>query len=100
MKQLVFVSVDKHERWTRWHSGSTDTVTRSPFLDDGDQVREFKAGVARDYPDSNLSDGNHGHEWHIKFAVVSVDENDNDNFIKLCNMMRSTGLYEPPEKTA
>lgn len=94
MKHVVFVSVDKPARWSKWHSGSTATVYRSEPFDNEEQVEQFKQNVAMDYPDSNLADDKGGHEWHIIFTNVLVNMNDEGNFESLCRMMSSVGLYK------
>lgn len=33
MKYVVFISIDEPDNWFTWHSGPTDTVYHSDFLD-------------------------------------------------------------------
>lgn len=94
MKWIVYVSIDKPERWTQWHTGSTDSVYQSGPYDTDEQVETFRKAVAKDYPDSNLKDGKGGHEYRIRFAVVSVDMNDEENLESISGMMRAYQSYD------
>lgn len=94
MKKVVFISIDKPERWSEWHSGDTDTVYYSRFFDTENEVNEFKTKVKKDYPDSNLIDGKCSHEYFIKYVVLDFEENDAEGFKTLLSMMRAYKSYE------
>ena len=41
MKYIVFVSIDNPKRWGKWHSGPTDFVYYSDFLETKAQADDF-----------------------------------------------------------
>lgn len=94
MKYIVFVSIDNPKRWGEWHSGPTDFVYYSDFLETKAQADDFMEQVKKDYPDNNLIDGTAAHDNFIKYVVLQYDQNDKDGFDTLCRMMRAYGNYE------
>lgn len=93
MKKVVFVSIDKPARWSQWHSGNTDNVYCSDFLDTEDDINKFVEQVKTDYPDNNLIDGRCDHEYYIQYVVLDYNENDKVGFKTLRRMMRAYNLY-------
>lgn len=93
MKKVVFVSIDKPARWGQWHSGNTDSVYYSDFLDTEDDANKFIEQVKVDYPDNNLIDGRCDHEHYIQYVVLDYNENDEKGFKTLKRMMRAYNLY-------
>ena len=93
MKKVVFVSIDLPTRWSRWHSGNTDSVYYSEFLDTEDSVNEFIEQIKADYPDNNLIDGSWGHEFYIEYVVLDYNENNEKGFQTLRRMMRAYNYY-------
>lgn len=94
MKKVIFVSVDKPERWSEWSSSPySDDVYYSDFLSTESEVNSFIQRVKEDYPDSNLIDGKGGHEYFIKYVVLNYDENDTEGFETLRKMMRAYKSY-------
>lgn len=93
MKKVVFVSIDNPERWSQWHSGNTDSVYYSDFLDTEDDVYKFIEQVKADHSDNNLIDGKCNHEYFIKYVVLDYNENDEKGFETLRRMMRAYGSY-------
>ena len=94
MKNVVFVSIDKPSRWSKWHSTSTDSVYFSDFLETDTDVEEFIQQVKTDYPDSNFIDGSSGHEWFIKYVILKFDPEDTEGFKTLCQMTRAYYTYK------
>ena len=92
MKKVVFVSIDKPERWSHWHCGNTNTVYYSDFLDEND-VNKFIEQVKVDYPDNNLTDNRIDHEYYIQYVVLDFDENDVYGFIALRDMIGAQKHY-------
>ena len=94
MKKVIFVSIDKPERWSQWSSSIyRDNVYYSDFLSTESEVSNFIEQIKNDYPDSNLIDGKGGHENFIKYVVLNYDENDTEGFETLRRMMRAYNSY-------
>ena len=93
MKKVVFVSIDVPERWSQWHSGNTDSVYYSDFLDTENDVDKFIEQVKVDYSDNNLIDGKCNHKYFIKYVVLDYNENDAEGFKTLRRMMRAYSSY-------
>ena len=98
MKKVVFISVDKPQRWHEWHSGSTDSVYRSDFMDTQEDVDRFVEQIKEDFPDSNLSDGSCAHEYYIQYIALDFNADDEAGFNTLCDMMHGHGRYEDNKK--
>ena len=55
LKKVIFVSIDKPERWSQWSSSVyRDDVYYSDFLSTESEVNNFIERIKNDYPDSNL----------------------------------------------
>ena len=94
MKKVVFISIDIPSRWSQWHSGDTDSVYYSDFLDTDDDVDAFMNQVKEDYPDSNLIDDKCSHDYFIKYVVLTYDKHDEVGFETLRRMMRAYNSYK------
>lgn len=95
---IVFVSIDKPARWSEWHQGNTDSVYYSEFYKYKKDAAKFINTVKKDYPDSNLIDGKGGHEYYIKYVILTYDPNDTEGFKTLCRMMGAYDSYEDRRK--
>ena len=94
LKKVIFVSVDKPERWSQWSSTVyRDDVYYSDFLSTESEVNNFIERIKNDYPDSNLIDNKGGHEYFIKYVILNYDENDTEGFETLRRMMRAYNSY-------
>ena len=94
LKKVIFVSVDKPERWSQWSSAVyRDDVYYSDFLSTEGEVNNFIERIKNDYPDSNLIDNEGDHEYFIKYVILNYDENDTEGFETLRRMMRAYNSY-------
>lgn len=95
---VVFVSIDKPEKWSQWHSCDTDSVYFSEFYKYKKDVDNFINTVKEDYFDSNLIDGKWNHEYYIKYVTLTYDPNDTEGFKTLCQMMKAYDAYKNRRK--
>ena len=94
LKKVIFVSVDKPERWSQWSSAVyRDNVYYSDFLSTESEVNNFIERIKNDYPDNNLIDNKGGHGYFIKYVILNYDENDTEGFETLRRMMRAYNSY-------
>ena len=94
LKKVIFVSVDKPERWSQWSSAVyRDDVYYSDFLSTESEVNNFIERIKNDYPDNNLIDNKGDHEYFIKYVILNYDENDTEGFETLRRMMRAYNSY-------
>ena len=94
LKKVIFVSIDKPERWSQWSSAVyRDDVYYSDFLSTESEVNNFIERIKNDYPDSNLIDNKGDHEYFIKYVILNYDENDTEGFETLRRMMRAYNSY-------
>ena len=94
LKKVIFVSVDKPERWSQWSSAVyRDDVYYSDFLSTESEVNNFIERIKNDYPDNNLIDNKGNHEYFIKYVILNYDENDTEGFETLRRMMRAYNSY-------
>lgn len=91
-KFVVFVSVDKPERWSKWHSGETSSVYYSPFFSTTEEVAKFYEQLKKDYPNSNLH-SQQTQEYFIRCTTIRYDETDTEKFKTLCRFMRAYRSY-------
>ena len=91
---VVFVSIDKPERWSQWHSERTNSIYYSPFFDNEHETELFIDIVNKDYPKSNIATGRNGCKYHIEYIVLNVDGFDKERFKTLCNMMGAYHSYD------
>ena len=94
LKKVIFVSIDKPERWSQWSSAVyRDDVYYSDFLSSESEVNNFIERIKNDYPDNNLIDNKGNHEYFIKYVILNYDENDTEGFETLRRMMRAYNSY-------
>lgn len=98
MSKVVFVSIDKPNRWGEWHSGNTDSVYYSDFYSKKEEVYKFLDQVKHDFPDNNLSDNSCSHKYYIKYVVLNYSKHDAEGFKTLCNMMGAYKSYSNRDK--
>lgn len=98
MSKVVFVSIDKPDRWSKWHSGDTNSVYYSDFYEKNKEVNDFLKQVKHDFPDNNLSDNKCSHEYYITYVVLNYNKNDIEGFKNLCKMMKAYRAYNNKRK--
>lgn len=93
MKKIIFVSIDEPRFWG-FELNFSECVYFSNFLED-DNAIAFKERVKQDWPNSNLADPDGDYKYYIEFVELYIDETDEQNFKKLCEMM-SAEPYRAP----